>query len=83
VGRLWGGENRQVSPKPRPALFRALSALGLAALASCSAKAADLKPGDPAPDFALPGSDGRTHSLSALRGKAVVLAWFPKAFTSG
>jgi peroxiredoxin Q/BCP len=72
-----------VNPKPRPAFLRALSAFGLAALAACSAKAADLKPGDVAPDFSLPGSDGRTHSLAALRGKVVVLAWFPKAFTSG
>ena len=40
--------------------------------------------GDPAPDFSLMGSDGRIHSLSEYRGrKAVVLAWFPKAFTPG
>ena len=44
---------------------------------------ADLKVGDMAPDFALPGSDGKTHKLSELRGKTVVLAWFPKAFTGG
>jgi peroxiredoxin Q/BCP len=46
--------------------------------------AADLKPGDPAPDFKLQGSDGRTYALSDFKGKqAVVLAWFPKAFTGG
>jgi peroxiredoxin Q/BCP len=40
--------------------------------------------GDPAPDFSLMGSDGRIHTLSEYRGrKAVVLAWFPKAFTPG
>ncbi len=45
---------------------------------------AELKPGDPAPDFSLAGSDGKTHKLSDLVGdQAVVLAWFPKAFTSG
>jgi peroxiredoxin Q/BCP len=43
----------------------------------------ELKAGDPAPDFTLPASDGRTYSLSKLRGKTVVLAWFPKAFTAG
>jgi peroxiredoxin Q/BCP len=49
-----------------------------------SAEAAELKPGDTAPDFTLPGSDGKTYSLSSFKGKqAVVLAWFPKAFTSG
>jgi cytochrome oxidase Cu insertion factor (SCO1/SenC/PrrC family) len=44
---------------------------------------ADLKPGDVAPDFTLPGSDGKDHRLSDYRGKTVVLAWFPKAFTGG
>ncbi len=49
-----------------------------------SATAAELKVGDPAPDFKLPGSDGETYKLSDYRGKqAVVLAWFPKAFTPG
>ena len=42
-----------------------------------------LKVGDPAPEFSLPGSDGKTHKLSDYRGKTVVLAWFPKAFTGG
>ena len=44
---------------------------------------ADLKVGDTAPDFALPGSDGKVHKLSDYKGKTVVLAWFPKAFTGG
>ena len=44
---------------------------------------ANLKVGDTAPDFTLPGSDGKTHKLSDYRGKTVVLAWFPKAFTGG
>ena len=43
-----------------------------------------VKVGDMAPDFTLQGSDGKTHRLSEYRGKtAVVLAWFPKAFTGG
>ena len=45
---------------------------------------AELAVGDPAPDFALQGSDGKAHRLSDFRGQqAVVLAWFPRAFTSG
>jgi thioredoxin-dependent peroxiredoxin len=44
----------------------------------------ELRAGDPAPPFALPGSDGRTYELSDYRNKqVVVLAWFAKAFTSG
>jgi peroxiredoxin len=43
----------------------------------------ELKTGDRAPDFGLPGSDGRTHRLKELAGRPVVLAWFPKAFTGG
>lgn len=54
-----------------------------AGLTGTLAMAQELKVGDKAPDFSLPGSDGRTHSLSAHKGKAVVLAWFPKAFTGG
>ena len=42
-----------------------------------------LKAGDRAPDFALQGSDGRVHRLADYKGKTVVLAWFPAAFTGG
>ena len=64
-------------------LLMALAAAAGVALASVT-QAADLKPGDEAPDFELPGSDGKTYRLSDFRGKkAVVIAWFPKAFTGG
>jgi len=47
-------------------------------------QAGELKVGDVAPDFELPGSDGKTYRLSDFKGKqAVVIAWFPKAFTGG
>jgi peroxiredoxin Q/BCP len=39
--------------------------------------------GDLAPDWSLPGSDGKTYTLSELRGHHVVVAFFPKAFTGG
>ena len=43
-----------------------------------------LEPGDRAPAFALPGSDGKSYALSDFVGRrGVVLAWFPKAFTPG
>jgi thioredoxin-dependent peroxiredoxin len=45
---------------------------------------AELKRGDEAPDFTLPGSDGQSYHLRDFRGtRAVVVAWFPKAFTGG
>lgn len=60
---------------------RWLPGVGLALLA---ASVQALEPGDPAPDFELPGSDGEIHRLADYRGKqAVVLAWFPRAYTSG
>lgn len=44
--------------------------------------ARELKVGDAAPDFSLPGTDGKTHRLADFKGRqAVVLAWFAKAFT--
>ena len=56
----------------------------LSGLIALGAQAADLKVGDPAPDFTLPASDGKTYSLADFKGKqAVVIAWFPRAFTSG
>jgi len=59
-------------------------AAGLGMTAGTGRAAEALKPGDPAPDFSLQGSDGKTHKLSDYKGKqAVVIAWFPKAFTGG
>jgi len=38
--------------------------------------------GSPAPDFTLPSTSGAEVTLSSLRGKKVLLAFFPLAFTS-
>ena len=59
-----------------------LAACGLLA-GSAASQPAGLKVGDPAPDFTLPATDGKTYTLSNLKGHWVVLAWFPKAFTAG
>jgi peroxiredoxin Q/BCP len=42
-----------------------------------------LEPGDKAPDFTLPDQSGTEVSLSGLRGKTVVLYFYPKADTPG
>jgi len=48
------------------------------------AAATDLEVGDVAPNFTLQGTDGKTYTLADFKGKqAVVLAWYPKAYTSG
>ena len=58
-------------------LVLAWSALALPASAGVAV-------GEPAPAFSLMGSDGRIHALADSVGqRAVVIAWFPKAFTPG
>jgi len=62
----------------------ALVACGLlAGPAAAQTPSPELKVGDPAPDFTLPATDGKTYSLKDLKGHWVVLGWFPKAFTAG
>ncbi len=65
-------------------VFRVVSvALIAVGMLAAPVFAQDLKVGDQAPDFTAPGTDGKTHTLSQLKGQWVVLAWFPKAFTGG
>jgi peroxiredoxin Q/BCP len=64
------------------ALLTASLVLGLATAAM--AQTVDLKVGDQAPNFKLQATDGKTYQLSDFKGKqAVVVAWFPAAFTRG
>jgi len=42
-----------------------------------------LKPGDPAPEIRLPTDTGEQFSLSSLKGKTVVLYFYPRANTPG
>jgi peroxiredoxin Q/BCP len=61
-----------------------LAVAGFAVALGAQTPPVELKVGDPAPDFALQASDGQSYKLSDFKGKqAVVLAWFPKAFTQG
>lgn len=62
-----------------------VSVLTVALTGGLSAQQApvELKVGDKAPEFSLPGTDGKTHKLSDYKGKQVVVAWYPAAFTGG
>ena len=67
----------------RTLLLAGLAAAALFAQPAPPAKTT-LKVGDPAPDFTLPSTQGKTASLAEFKGKkAVVLAFFPAAFTGG
>lgn len=65
---------------------REASAPGVEKSAASPAIAAPraLAVGDQAPEFSLPGTDGKQYSLASYRGRqAVVLAWFTRAFSEG
>ena len=74
-------------------LFLFLTALAVTALAQQPAASpkpqpappkTHLKVGQPAPDFTLPATDGKTYKLSDFKGKKnVVLAVYVLAFTGG
>jgi peroxiredoxin len=57
-----------------------LAALGLALVTAVAVQAEDnlhnLQIGDPAPDFSLPGIDGKTHTLSEYKGAKLLMIAF-------
>jgi peroxiredoxin Q/BCP len=64
--------------------MKRLTRLFLVPLLCLASNAVALEVGEKAPAFTLQGSDGKTYALADFVGKrGVVLAWFPKAFTSG
>jgi peroxiredoxin len=65
-------------------LFAAVCTFGQQQLKQSRTQHSQLKPGDKAPDFALPATVGGTQKLSDYAGKKnVVVAFFPAAFTAG
>ena len=68
-------------------MVRFVIALALMSFSQLSgASTQPLQVGDKAPSFDLPGTDGRSHALPLPNNADTpwtVLAWFPKAYTSG
>ena len=61
-----------------------LTVLAVVALPQQPTPKTHLKVGDPAPDFTLRATDGKTYKLSDFKGKKnVVLAIYVLAFTGG
>ena len=58
-------------------------ALGLLLASSSVALAKRPAPGERAPEFSAPATDGRTVKLGDFADKTFVLAFYPKAFTGG
>lgn len=50
---------------------------------SAFAAPAELRVGDPAPAFKAQGDDGKEYSLESLKGKAIVVYFYPKDDTTG
>lgn len=66
-------------------MFRTAFALFVVTLFSLSTRAAEMpKVGDATPEFDMQGSDGKSYAAKDFVGKrAVIIAWFPRAFTGG
>ncbi len=78
-----GYDTNPINPMKKMTRLTGIIAAALIGGFAASAQA-EVKAGDMAPDFSLKGSDGKTYKLSDFRGKqAVVIAWYPKAFTGG
>lgn len=60
-----------------------ITLMGMMALIALAWAGNTLKPGDPAPDFALKDADGTVHRLKDYSGKIIALYFYPKDDTPG
>lgn len=89
-GRTQGGVNRRTGEPPgdggvtRPQMHFLRTPAGSASAQPTFPEAHSMiQEGDRAPDFTLPSDDGSAVSLAGLRGKRVILYFYPKDDTSG
>ncbi len=65
-------------------MLRTVTIIAVLSVAASCLGATKMTVGKMAPDFELKGSDGKTYKLSSFKDKkAVVIAWYPRAFTGG
>ncbi|MEZ4450083.1 MAG: peroxiredoxin [Nannocystaceae bacterium] len=74
---------KPAAAKPAAAKPTATRAAAKPAATKAAAKPALPEVGAPAPDFRLAGDDGVTHALADLRGRRVVLYFYPRDNTPG
>jgi peroxiredoxin Q/BCP len=74
---------KKAAPKAKTAKAKAKPATAKPAVSLPTKASKELTVGAPAPDFSLPGDDGRTHTLAEHRGHPVVVYFYPKDDTPG
>ncbi|MCY1062297.1 thioredoxin-dependent thiol peroxidase [Nannocystis sp. SCPEA4] len=81
---------KKAAAKAAPAKKAAKKAAGKKAAKKAPSRAAEeeeigpgLKPGDPAPPFALAADDGKTYALRDFAGRRVILYFYPRDSTPG
>ncbi|GBD38605.1 Putative peroxiredoxin bcp [bacterium HR37] len=67
----------------KTALLSLLVVMFVSSFFLCTKTLAELKPGDPAPSFVTTDHDGKKVDLNELKGKWVVLYFYPKDDTPG
>jgi len=82
-GTTTNAETSAAAPSPAPMPMDTAAKADTSAIAPAEAATGDLAVGKAAPDFTAKAQDGSTVHLSALKGKQVVVYFYPKDETPG